>query len=88
MTTTTANILGLFIAVFSILLFFGFLFWMENKPKRYKHFMRIIIALIVITYTWIPFETENIFYSILVTVFAIYVIRNEHSLLLKSQIEN
>jgi hypothetical protein len=84
MTSTTASILGLLFTALSILVFFGFLFWMENKPNRYKHFMRIIIALIVITYTWIQFESENIFYSILVTVFAIYVIRNEYSLLLKS----
>ena len=81
MTTSTAAIWGLLFGLAAILLFLIFIFLLEKTSPRIRTIMKMLLAVIVIAYTWIPFDGNRFFESIMLTVFALYVINNEyHSL--------
>jgi len=85
MTTTTAAIWGLLFGISALLLFGAFIFLLEKTSTRNRSIMKMLLAVIVITYTWIPFDGGRFFYSIMITVFALYVIQNEYLSLRKHQ---
>ena len=78
MDTSTADLWGLAIALIAILLTIGWSLGLHKLSVRTRAFLKILVALIVIGYTWVPFDGERIYYSILITVFALYVINNEY----------
>jgi hypothetical protein len=78
MNAFSANTIGLLVALIAIILILGWSFWLPKQSERTRAFLKILVAVIVIGYTWIPFDGEKIYYSILVTVFALYVISNEY----------
>jgi hypothetical protein len=79
MSLFTAALVGLF----AMLLFVGFAFLLQKASEKYKSLLKILLALIVIGYTWIPFDSSTLFYSIVINVFGVYVIQNEYQLLKK-----
>jgi len=85
MTPSTAVIFGLLFGISAILLLFCFIFLLKKTSPRNQSIMKMLLAVIVIGYTWIPFDGSGFFYPIIVTALAIYVIQNEYRSLRKHQ---
>jgi multisubunit Na+/H+ antiporter MnhB subunit len=88
MTPATAAILGLVFGISAILLFLCFVFLLEKTSSRNRSIMKILLAVIVIAYTWIPFDGSRFFESIMLTVFAVYIINKEYHLIRKLTLKN
>jgi hypothetical protein len=86
MSLFTAALVGLF----GILLLIGFSIFIAKTSERNRSVMKMLLAGIVIAYTWIPFDGGRLSYPIMVTACALYVIQNEYLSLMKHQqkIEN
>jgi len=55
-----------------------FIFWSQKTSEKNQSYLKIFVATAAIVYTWIPLDENRIFVSVLLTVFAFYVIKNEY----------